>query len=225
MKDALKAAMLVSKAGNAFFQARFSGGAAACPHGLASAWGSKPARAWLTGQCSPPARPTPLHRLSTAGDGDLGGVQDGQGSRGHVHLRLCGPGAAAGLPARALHALLHRRRAGAAGRGQGAMAGWDTCRAVQGRGVPAAAADWLAWTRTRACGQGSALCRAARRFAPTSHAPPPRAAPQPMALSDGVVAKSGAPASILPAGHELGAEPVPLFRKITEEEVAQHRTR
>lgn len=63
------------------------------------------------------------------------------------------------------------------------------------------------------------------RKQPHPFRPRPGTYPQPLALSGDVVDKAGSPASILPAGHELGTEPVPLFRKITEEEVAQHRAR
>ncbi|KAL6772277.1 TSM1 [Auxenochlorella protothecoides x Auxenochlorella symbiontica] len=44
-------------------------------------------------------------------------------------------------------------------------------------------------------------------------------------LDNGIVASSRSPATILPAGHALGSEAVPLFRKITEEEAAGLRVR
>lgn len=92
----------------------------------------------------------------------------------------------------------------------------------------------FARTGTHAPGQGrgcrpSAALHRGRlppaRKQPHPFRPRPGTYPQPLALSGDVVDKAGSPASILPAGHELGTEPVPLFRKITEEEVAQHRAR
>lgn len=52
---------------------------------------------------------------------------------------------------------------------------------------------------------------------------PPHA--QVLPLDNGIVASSRSPATILPAGHALGSEAVPLFRKITEEEAAGLRVR
>ncbi|KAI3430770.1 hypothetical protein D9Q98_009182 [Chlorella vulgaris] len=49
---------------------------------------------------------------------------------------------------------------------------------------------------------------------------------QPPLLTDDLVKAAASPATLLPAGHPIGAaEPTPLFRKITEDEVAELRAR
>ena len=209
MREALKCAMLISKAGNLFFQeteiwVAVKTDKEACASER-STLAPRPALAWLVlvdPRCSPPL-----------------GVRGNPPSRppSHTHTTRTPPpplaayvSACAGLVA--LVGALLQPFMPSFSRNLQAQLGVSEVR--EGGCTPAP------------LGCCFALCVGAQQRMNGPAHPLARPPTQLLPLTDDLIGRSRSPATLLPAGQQLGAgEPTPLFRKITDEEVGQLRER